>query len=52
MGLHAVRVSEYRTGMVLAEHRRIVDALRGSDAELARTATSDHLSRTLHVMLS
>jgi DNA-binding GntR family transcriptional regulator len=52
MGLHAVKVSEYRTGMVLAEHRRIVDGLRRSDAAHARTATSDHLARTLHVMLS
>jgi DNA-binding GntR family transcriptional regulator len=52
MGLHAVKVSEYRTGIILAEHRRIVDGLRRSDAAHARTATSDHLARTLHVMLS
>lgn len=50
MGLQAIAAFEQRVGKVLAEHRRIVEELRTSNAEGAASAMSEHLNETLSAL--
>ena len=47
MGLQAIAAFEQRVSGVLAEHRRIVEALRSGRAECAASAMREHLDETL-----
>lgn len=51
MGVYAVTASKDRASQVVEEHRQIVDALRSSDVEQGRNATTLHLSHTTEAML-
>ena len=50
MGLRAVVGSEDRTRHVVEEHRRIVEAVQGGDAEAAGAAVARHLAGTLEAL--
>jgi DNA-binding GntR family transcriptional regulator len=47
MGLHAIVAVAGRTGIVLAEHATIVDAIDARDPERAAAAMKEHLAKTL-----
>lgn len=50
MGLNAITSSEERMATVVDEHRRIIDAIRATDAAAAVAAVADHLQSTLAVL--
>jgi DNA-binding FadR family transcriptional regulator len=51
MGVVAVHRQRERVQQVLAEHERIVAALRTGDTDAAREALTDHLESTLSVLV-